>query len=53
MSSSPLRDEILTFDPEPCDTCDIGISKFRCYDNLRRCQACITALAIEKGWNEY
>lgn len=46
-------DELLLIDPEPCDTCLLGISKFECYDGYRRCQRCVTHLADQNGWNQF
>lgn len=37
-------------DPEPCDTCDLGIAKMVCYDGFRRCTNCIEELINERGW---
>lgn len=39
-------------DPEPCDTCDLGIAKMVCYDGFRRCVNCIEELIKERGWDE-
>src|SRR5688500_8931140 len=37
-------------DPEPCDTCETGISRYVCYDDIRRCRTCVFKFAKEKGW---
>lgn len=44
-------DEIVR-DPEPCDTCRIGVMLFVCYDGVRRCRRCVREYADERGWNE-
>lgn len=45
-------DELYDRDPEPCDTCRIGISLFVCYDGVRRCRRCVREYADARGWNE-
>lgn len=39
-------------DPEPCDTCDLGVLYIVCFDGLRRCRNCVHDLAAANGWDE-
>jgi hypothetical protein len=50
--TGPAFDELVTFDTEPCETCDTGIATMTCFDGIRRCRTCVTIYASVMGWNQ-
>jgi len=47
----PTLDELMAYEVEPCETCEVGIAKMVCHDGLRRCQSCVLTHATAMGWD--
>lgn len=45
-------DELLFYNPEPCQTCSTGLQYMKCHDGVLRCRTCVNELARANGWDE-